>query len=83
MDMDMRDLLEEAARVITAAPNPDAPADYLHQRAHITADVLRTVADGAHPAEALDDMERRLEIAARPMSSDLMVWAPHRRIERV
>lgn len=78
MDMDMRDLLEEVARTITAAPDQDAPADYLHQRSMIVADVLRAVADGAHPADALDDLERRLDIAARPVSSDLMVWAPAR-----
>ena len=76
MDMDMRDFLREVSRVITAAPTADAPADYLHQRGLICADALREVADGEHPAEALEDMEERLEDAARPVSSDLMVWAP-------
>ena len=79
MDMDMKDLLEEVARVITAAPDPDAPPDYLHQRNLICADTLRSVADGEHPADALEDMERRLEIAARPTGPGaLMVWAPAR-----
>lgn len=78
MDMDMADLLTAVAETITAAPDPDAPSDYLHQRSMIVADVLRAVADGAHPADALDDLERRLDTARRPASSDLMVWAPAR-----
>lgn len=77
MDMDMKDLLEEIARVVTEAPQADAPADYLHQRGLICADALRSVADGAHPAEALETMEERLEDAARPATSaPLMVWTP-------
>lgn len=77
MDLDMKDLLEEVARVITAAPDQDAPADYLHRRGLIVADVLRAVAEGEHPAEVLEDMEERLEDAARPATSaPVMVWTP-------
>lgn len=78
MDMDMADLLTAVAETITAAPDPDAPSDYLHQRAHIVADAARSVAEGEHPADVLSDMERRLDTARRPASSDLMVWAPAR-----
>ena len=78
MDMDMVDLMEAIAETITAAPEPDAPADYLHQRAHIVADAARSVAEGEHPAEVLADMERRLEDAARPVPSTLMMWEPDR-----
>lgn len=78
MDMDMADLMEAVAEAITAAPEPDAPADYLHQRAHIVADAARSVAEGEHPKDALEEMERRLDIAQRPVSSELMVWAPSR-----
>lgn len=79
MDMDMVDLLTAVAETIVSAPEPDAPADYLHQRALICHDALTAVADGEHPADALSDMERRLEIAVRPVASTaLMVWAPAR-----
>lgn len=79
MDMDMRDLMETMAEAITAAPAQDAPADYLHQRAHIVADAARSVAEGEHPADVLETMEERLEDAARPAASDaLVVWAPAR-----
>lgn len=77
MDMDMRDLMEAIAETTTAAPKPDAPADYLHQRAHIVADAVRSVAEGEHPAEVLETMEERLEDAARPVTSaPLMAWTP-------
>lgn len=76
MDMDMADLMEAIAETITAAPSADAPADYLHRRSLIVADAARSVADGEHPADALAELERRLDIAQRPASSDLMVWAP-------
>ena len=77
MDLDMKDFLDEVARVITAAPSADAPADFLHQRSVICSDALRSVADGEHPAEVLETMEERLEDAARPVTSaPLMVWTP-------
>lgn len=79
MDMDMDAFLREAGDAGVAAPEPDAPADYLHQRAQIIREAMHSVADGEHPADALSDMERRLEIAARPVASTaLMVWAPAR-----
>lgn len=79
MDLDMADFMGEVARIITAAPSADAPADYLHQRGVICADALRAVADGEHPAEALAVVEQALEEAARPDVSDaLMMWRPAR-----
>lgn len=78
MDMDMADLLTAVAETITDPPPADAPADYLHQRSLICHDVLLSVADGAHPLDAQEELERRIDIAARPAPSALMVWAPAR-----
>ncbi|QVJ03480.1 hypothetical protein KGD82_27740 (plasmid) [Nocardiopsis eucommiae] len=66
MDMDMQAFLEEVATQATAAPRRDAPADYLHQRALVLAAVLRAVAEGEHPADALEVMEEQLTKADQP-----------------